>query len=184
MTAACIGILGLATWRKQLKGKTEYELARGVLVAVYRLRNAVSYFRNPFMTAGEISASMEREGMKAELADREYRFKSTSAVFRKRWEKISDASTDLEINAIEVEVLWGRGIQEALVGVSRLISDLNFNVGWYLRELGGYGSGKPEDMERLERYVYSMGPENDDFAKKLSAAVETVEESLKQYLRI
>ncbi len=73
-------------------------------------------------------------------------------------------------------VLWGRGIQEALVGVSRLISDLNFNVGWYLRELGGYGSGKPEDMERLERYVYSMGPENDDFAKKLSAAVETVEE--------
>jgi hypothetical protein len=45
--AASIGLLGLATWRKQLKGRTEYELARRLLVAVYRIRNAVSYLRNP-----------------------------------------------------------------------------------------------------------------------------------------
>ncbi len=144
----------------------------------------MSYFRNPFMTPGEISNSMEREGMKAEPADREYRFRSTSAVYKVRWEKISDASTDLEINAIEAEVLWGRGIQETLIEVSRLISDLNFNVGWYLRELAGYGSGKPDDIERLEKCVFSMGPENDEFAKKLSAAVEAVEDFLKPFLRI
>ena len=72
LVAAYIGWQGLATWRKQLKGRTEYELARRLLSSIYKIRNYVSYFRNPFMSAGEIYQSMEREGIKAEFTDKDY----------------------------------------------------------------------------------------------------------------
>jgi hypothetical protein len=136
------------------------------------------------MTAGEISTSMEREGVKADQSDIDYRFMSTSAVYKVRWEKISDALTDLEVNSLEADVLWGPQIRDSLAELARQISDLNFNIGMYLRELSDHGSGKPEDMERYEKYVFWMGPENDEFDKKLSSAIEAVDDLLRPFLKI
>jgi len=185
LVAAYIGWQGLATWRKQLKGRTEYELARRLLSAIYKIRNYVSYFRNPFMSAGEIYQSMEREGIKAEFTDKDYSFKSSSAVYKVRWEKISDGMTDLEVNSIEAEVLWGSDIMEALTHLPRLISDLNFNVGWYLRELSGARAGRTEDIERYERYVFSSAnPEEDEFALEMANAIKAIDEILRPYLKI
>lgn len=46
-TAAVIAIMGLQAWKKQLKGKTEYELAQRLLRATYKVREAFSWVRNP-----------------------------------------------------------------------------------------------------------------------------------------
>jgi type IV secretory pathway VirB2 component (pilin) len=51
-TAAVIGVLGLRTWKAQLKGKTEYETARSLLRCVYRVRDAMRVVRNPFQGGG------------------------------------------------------------------------------------------------------------------------------------
>ncbi len=43
--AIYVGIKGLGTWRRQLRGNTEYTLAKNVLTAIYELREAISSVR-------------------------------------------------------------------------------------------------------------------------------------------
>ena len=45
--AVVIGGLGLSTWRRQLKGHAEYELARRVLRALYTARDNLFHVRSP-----------------------------------------------------------------------------------------------------------------------------------------
>lgn len=59
LTATVVAILGLQAWKKQLKGKTEYELAQKLLYATYKLREAIAWVRNPFQSAAEISKAMK-----------------------------------------------------------------------------------------------------------------------------
>jgi hypothetical protein len=49
IVAGYVGLRGLGTWRRQLKGNTEYELAKSLLKAVYELREAIVSARFPFM---------------------------------------------------------------------------------------------------------------------------------------
>ncbi|OQY20711.1 MAG: hypothetical protein B6I35_10155, partial [Anaerolineaceae bacterium 4572_32.2] len=58
LVAATVAIMGLRTWRKQLRGKTEYELARRLLRSVYRVRDAIRIVRNPFISSAETVQSM------------------------------------------------------------------------------------------------------------------------------
>jgi len=78
-------LLGLRTWRHQLKGNAEYELARRYLRGVYRVRDAIRLIRAPLMWLNEPQAEEKpsstpeehekkfREGQKKEY---ERRFRS------------------------------------------------------------------------------------------------------------
>jgi hypothetical protein len=44
-----IAFSGLRTWRKELKGKAEYQKAKDVLKAVYRVKDAFMVVRSPWM---------------------------------------------------------------------------------------------------------------------------------------
>jgi len=48
--AVFIAWRGLATWRKELKGKSEYETAKQVLKAVYKVREAFIIVRSPWIS--------------------------------------------------------------------------------------------------------------------------------------
>ena len=45
--AAIIAGMGLYTWKNQLIGTAEYELAKRILKATYRLRDTLENVRNP-----------------------------------------------------------------------------------------------------------------------------------------
>ena len=45
--AAIFAYMGLTTWRKELKGKSEYQIAKDVLKSVYRVRDAFKQVRHP-----------------------------------------------------------------------------------------------------------------------------------------
>jgi hypothetical protein len=47
LAAAFIAWRCLATWRKELKGKSEYEIAKQVLKSVYKVREAFKHVRSP-----------------------------------------------------------------------------------------------------------------------------------------
>lgn len=49
VVASTVAVLGLNAWRRQLKGKTEYEKATHVLVKVYEIRNTINRFRYTYI---------------------------------------------------------------------------------------------------------------------------------------
>ncbi len=49
IVAAYVGLKGLSTWRSQVHGQTEYDLAKRILRATYKAREAIHGVRNPFL---------------------------------------------------------------------------------------------------------------------------------------
>ncbi len=64
-TGAVVAILGLNAWRRQLRGKDDYELARRLLRATYRYRDSLRRARTSFAfespKPGQTPRDFERE---------------------------------------------------------------------------------------------------------------------------
>ena len=91
LTAAIIAILGLQAWKKQLKGKTEYELAQKYLRAIYKIREAFAWVRNPYQSATGNRPSHESRQILKTFQSRilTYHVKSAMAVYQKRFQKVN-----------------------------------------------------------------------------------------------
>src|SRR5258706_15365169 len=103
VTGAIVALLGLNAWRRQLSGKTEYDVALRFLRAVYKLRDAVGLVRSPFMSAGEMAHAVKEtdpsrpsEGSPLE---------ATAAAYELRWKSIMEAMSDIQLVELEAEVL-------------------------------------------------------------------------------
>jgi len=117
LTAAAVGgffvaLAGVNAWRRQLRGKTDWELARRLLRCVYELRDAISFVRNPFISAEDIPAA-EDDGP-AESGVRRSIDNRSAAAYARRWSYVQKVWSNLEVERLEAEVLWGSQVLEAL----------------------------------------------------------------------
>jgi len=115
-----IAFLGLRTWKKQLKGKTEYELARRFLKRVYEFRDVLDFIRIPIQTSEESINAMKEHGYDYNRKDQNYHKKSIQAVYEVRWQKVNDAQSNLKIEVLEAEALWG----DKKISVAEIIEPL------------------------------------------------------------
>lgn len=100
--AVYVGLVGLKAWKKQLKGKTEYELARRYLTAVYKLRDALKDARSPLKSIDEIHSDYINEPTE----------RTFMTEFLPRWKHITEVVSLLNVEVFEAEVLWGRQAKE------------------------------------------------------------------------
>jgi hypothetical protein len=85
-----VAILGLQAWKKQLKGKTEFETARNLLRSVYKVRNAIREYRYIVAGGAEIAQALKEANIEVEEFDPEFHAKSQQALYQKRWKRISE----------------------------------------------------------------------------------------------
>ena len=113
--------LGLKTWRKQLKGNTEYELSRRLLRAVFKTREAIRQVRNPLITAGEFEYAAKQAGkvIEKEIGE-EIGALSMRDVYESRWKLVNQALLDLQVEVLEAEVIWGSTIKDKIAASVRL----------------------------------------------------------------
>ena len=93
ITGSVVAVMGLDTWKRQLRGHSEYELSRRILVSLYKYRDAINGVRHPAMLSyempeppDEIIDSMNRE---------QIRFFGISHAYQKRWDKVQDVKATL-----------------------------------------------------------------------------------------
>lgn len=187
IVAACVAIKGLQTWRSQLTGTAEYDLAKRILKATYKLRNALESVRNPLMTVGEISHAVKEANIDTDPKSSEYSSKSNAAVYSIRWKKVTESLAELQEEAIEAEALWGstvgKQILEIRSSVMKLYSALNIYLAYSNR------STTPEQyaevVKKFEKIVYKMTDEetSDEFSTDLIKAIDKIENLVKPYLK-
>jgi len=171
MGAVIVAIYGFNEWKRQLKGKTDYETARRYLKSALKLRDAMKYVRNPFIPIAEMEKAFKENG----IEDGNYgsNEKTNRAVYSVRWKKVTEAATDLEAELLEAEVSWGRDAIKAQDDLDSLVRELRVIVTLFL-------NGTPREGE--EHLIYDTG-ENDPFSKKINTAIEKIENYLKPYLK-
>ncbi len=189
LTGIIIAILGLWTWKRQLRIKTEYELARRLLRAVYMVRESIRSVRSPGMGSGEIERSIREASITAEPSDSDYGIKTEEAVYRSRWKSLQGALTDMDVELLEAEVTWGSRMQEVVKPLRDCVATLYINIQQHLNRLsprlGNDERSKAEKMEnRRVIYILSNDPKEDSFTAEVYSAVERVENFVKPHLKL
>lgn len=187
LSGAVIAALGLRTWRRQLKGHTEYELARRFLRAVYRVRDAIGAVRHPLMSVGEMAAAAESSGQRG-VGNEASHSDFFGAAYNKRWSHLQSAISDLSLEAVEAEVVWGKEGTAVVDPLYRCIAELRVSLELFLRDRQEERDDRLDSDHRrkLEAVVYSTsrGDAKDEFDTKVSGAVLAAETFLRPKLKI
>lgn len=169
-----IAWLGLDAWRRQLTGRTEYELARRLLRATYAVRDEIEVVRSPFVSGHEMDvAALDADYAPEGMLDRKPYIMALAARVRGLNERLSE----LRVEALEAEVLWGSPARQASDSLFEAARDVNHAIMAHIRDEDGEGPKTAGYVERLQKAfkrtggVNSLGHAVDDAVKAVEALV-------------
>ncbi|PKG80221.1 hypothetical protein CXF80_19025 [Shewanella sp. Actino-trap-3] len=182
--AACIAYKGLGTWQKELKGKSEYQLAKDVLRCVYEVREGFKHVRNPVIFTYEYPEDMITNSGHLK---KEFKHKGTAHVYQERFKKLDLAFIKLEEKNLEALVEWGSEHQNKISELRERRAELLVSIQDMLRR---YEDPEQDDWktkeERIkEKYVINyMGenPKNCDFTSSINDGVAVFDTWLRSYV--
>jgi hypothetical protein len=179
LVGAWIAWQGLDTWRRELKGKAEYELARRILRCLYKMRDGIRDLRNPFIRAYEFP---KREGGYQELSPKRSA-EDYSHVFENRWKPIRDAYRNLDIEMLEGEVLWGQAFRANFSDLEKCVADLRFNMDMFIASQDPESQVAPDQVSSYKRILFTYRDGKDTFAQTIEDAIRKLERAVRPHLR-
>lgn len=186
-----VAILGLRTWRKQIAGKAEYELATRLLRAIYTVRDRVNSLRAPFISAGEMyTAAKTKTEDGDELSQLpEQHDKLAELAYQVRWEHVQEAISDLAVQELEAEVLWENRVKSKLKPFYDCLTELRNALEDYLStRRGDYGDVSKEEQLKTKKIVLrgwgTRGDRRDEFGERFSTTITEASKAIRPYLDI
>jgi len=169
--------MGLATWKKQIKGVKEFDTAYNVHYSVLKLRDAIKYVRNPAIWPSESDRAIQY--YKTKYPDETFEDiekNPSSCVYQMRWEKIVVASTELESYLLEGEVLWGSEILSLVKDLNKKITELNIGLKQTFEP-----KLRTKKSEELDAIIYnqSNGNDLDPFSRDIEEIIKKISDYLK-----
>jgi len=182
--AAVIAYKGLGTWQRELKGRSEYQLAKDVIRSVYKVREAFKHVRNPVIMGYEYPKDMTTHS--GHLKD-ELRYEGTAYVYETRWKKMDEAFSELEEKNLEALVEWGSDYQDTIVALRRCRGELLMAIQDMLARYKNphEENWKNREQQTEERSVlYHIGEDSihDKFTPDINTAIMLFEEWLRPHV--
>ncbi|MDL0433149.1 hypothetical protein QPM17_18570 [Marinobacter sp. TBZ242] len=180
-----VALIGLSTWRRQLEGTAEYELARRLLKEVYQFREALQSVRFPFIAVKEMELS-DDEGP-APVNDKDRRHRELAKAYQNRYDRVYDARNALEATLLEVEVLWGAELVEKVRKLYSWDAELYAAIMEHLDTVisdAPNGGRNLADRQRTREIINSRGNRKEDkFLSGLQGDIQEIERNLKPHLK-
>jgi len=178
--ALVVAAIGLTTWRRELRGREEFALARETLRAVYRVRDEIRHVRNPSMYPSEWADRPGRDEHQP-VSDP----KDVEHAYQKRWDRFVDVSGDLDSRLLEAEVLWGPSLAPPRDELRRLVARLNVNLRKHLRTLTNEQYSRSlsaEQINGIDAIIWEGYEDPDPFAAELAGVFAQFESTLRPHL--
>lgn len=184
-SAAVFAYLGLSAWRRELKGKSEYELAKELLKSVYKVREAFKHVRHPAIYQYEYPEEMrDHHGQLKKENDH----KGTEHVYIKRWEKMDEAFGELEEHHLAAQVEWGPQFQDVIVKLRSCRAELLIAIQQMLeRKKNPIESPltTPDEKAEERSVLYHSGEDSkfDKFTPQINEAINEFEKWLRPHVK-
>lgn len=127
--ALYIGLMGLATWRRQIKGTGDHELARKVLIELYKYREAIERVRSPAMWAYEVGLEIAEVNEKKPSIKW---FQGMSESYSRQLSLVDSVRGPLNVVLMEAEALWGGDLKGLFSVLFTLQHELVVYINFYL----------------------------------------------------
>ncbi len=178
-----IAVSGLRTWRKELKGKSEYEKAKQILRAVYRVKDAFISVRSPVIYSYEYPKDMRDE--LGNLKDGS-RYDGTIHVYNKRFEVLNKTFVELEDQTLDAQVEWGQQFHNDIVKFRICRGQLLSAIQEYTDSLrpGYRRTAGTEPLFEPMSYLYYVGEDSqhDKLLPLINEAVKLYENRLRPHI--
>lgn len=188
LIVAIVAVKGLQTWKKQLKWKTEYELAKRLMGATYKVRQALALVRCPVKYVGEVSQAMKEANIEGELIDNQARrFRNEAADYENRMQKVKEAFDDLESVLLEAEAIWGQDVRENIKPLQQCITTLAVNIYKHFEIKEGLSDDyNAEEKKNIDSIIFDWfgNPNNNSFSNEINAALGKITNFLNPHLKI
>ncbi|MBC8783640.1 hypothetical protein [Pseudomonas fluorescens] len=181
----CIGLAGLVTWRRQLKGTADHDLARRVLVDLYGYRECIKYVRSAHNWVKDTTLpENEVDG----LSSSQIGYRGNLQAYGRRLESIKTKRVILGPALLESEAVWGTELKKLFESLYAFEFELETYVVMYLATLNpdedrhmvdAYRSAISSRRDVL-RYIESNEP--DIFNDEFDSAIRLIEVFLKAKL--
>lgn len=106
VVAGCVGIKGLATWKRQIRGQDEHKLARQMLVELYKFEKLFDRCRSPAINSSEV----QRDGDPLFALSVHERFQRLTLGFERRLDALNASYAEISVSLFEAKALWGEHI--------------------------------------------------------------------------
>jgi hypothetical protein len=179
----CIAFAGLRSWRKELKGKSEYQKAKDVLKAAFRVKIGFMVVRQSMMYFHEYPKEMCDEIGNLKSGQE---FEATKYLYQNRMKVLLDAFKELENQTLEAQVEWGNEFQSVILPLKLCLGELIRAIQDYLQTL------RKDDQQELlleERknmrsklYYVAENFDLDPFTTQINTAIERYEEKLRPHI--
>jgi hypothetical protein len=186
ITGAIVAVKGLGTWQRQLKGQSEYELSRRILVSVFKYRDAINSLRHPAMWAYEMPSPPVDKAR--DMSHEQLQFYGTSKAYQARWEKVQNERTTLYADLLEAEALWGSELNNLFKVVFDLEHELFTEIRRYIELINPDTKEASKEAirninnERRHIMYDNLSEEGDEYKNDFKAGVENIEKYLKPKL--
>jgi hypothetical protein len=189
IAAAWVAILGVNTWRRQLKGTTEYQIALKVLKALYAVRESMIELRSRFTFPSEwLQQPPVTQGPE------EFRALAAAQSYQRRLVRVGYARADLLLAQQEALAVWSDPAKEALEDLLSAINELFVTYDLYFdeeieharrRDVEGREEERGAEQLAMNRVLYSKPGTNgkDPFGEKIARAVGKAEEFYRARLK-
>jgi len=171
--AVAVAGVGLKTWKKELKGRAEFETARSLAKDTYALREALGSFRSPLY-------------LSSEFPEGEHSAEGYAAMFHARWQPVRDALVKFDSSVLEAEALWGQEVRDvtALLRTSAVVVLVASEAVVEDKRSGGRDfKADPAFGIRMRADLAGMpDSETNEMSKSIRAAVKGIEDFLKPHL--
>jgi hypothetical protein len=182
-----VAVWGINAWRRQLRGKREYELAEEALALMYDCRTRLRAIRNPLGYSGEGST---REKQPDETPE-QTRALNLAFVAWERYEKRQDSFDRLYSIRYRFATLFGHEaaspIGEIQTALNRVLLAAKTLGGLWSRAGHSHSPGAEEQMFRMiqdqEAIFWGSGGSSDEIDSKVENAVKRLETQCSRILR-
>ncbi|TKK11767.1 hypothetical protein PflCFBP13510_12255 [Pseudomonas fluorescens] len=185
LVAYKFGNEGLNTWKRQLRGTTDHELAKRVLIELYRYKSSMERARSPFMFGYEMQLDPdEGEGLGFSAKRHLGRRKG----YQRRLDLVAEARAPIESSLIEAEAIWGVELRKLFQPLFSLQHEFYIYVDYHFvstdpTEDDDYRKSYGEILKNKRDVLFDATDEiGDDFRKEFNLAVEDIQQYVKPKL--
>ena len=172
---------GLRTWKTQLKGTQNYDLAKSTLINLNKYVESIYQVRNPAILGGEYPKPTDVE--KFNIHQNEKQYKEKCYVYQNRYDKIYNIKPYLQENVIEIEVLWGEKLKNKFKQLFALEFKLFIEIIMYTESFK-HKNDEYKDASSYDEKIINATIKNDSFRDEINKIRTEIENDIQPYLKL
>lgn len=183
VVTATIAFRGVNSWRNEIHERENFEVARNLLAATYKLRDEIGFCRLPFIRVNEfpdgfVTLSDNNSSMES--------YEGYAHVYNNRCRPVVEALQRFDSAALEGEALWGQNCHEATEAFRDCLVELNSAIEAVIDDKASHGENFESDKgfaKRMRGIVSSSGGEKNEFSITVKSAVQGIVDQVRSHLR-